>query len=414
MTPVCSQARRACCSLPGARGSYFWMRPLDCLSCASRAPAATLCRGCGASPSRHRDGHTLPLCCAEVVARPRPLLSLHIHVQHIDILGCHVAAVASLTAWPRASCCRVIGRRVSYVWLKNRWVAYPFQNNINALDPEDQVTCLSGIVDATLEAAVTHAKPRNFDEWILRVMGKGIADLFMRPYNFKVRALQLWHRRRSCAARAWCCAWVACARVYSLVSATHLHLCVCLRVCIFVRGVPVTCDAAAGVGVPHDRDAGGVAGRARGHGRHQDCDEERHLPARGGQLGPQRHVPVPHVGRHRRHLEARRADAAARAPVLQPVRRRAGRRRQGGAPVQRPQRALQQAAVDDESGHDADAAGQGGARPRPRVLVHARRGRRPARRAAARHQVLAVLPRGRLPVLSRHRVLQLREGQLPG
>ncbi len=29
--------------------------------------------------------------------------------------------------------------RVSYVWLKNRWVAYPFQNNISALDKEDQV-----------------------------------------------------------------------------------------------------------------------------------------------------------------------------------------------------------------------------------------------------------------------------------
>ena len=31
--------------------------------------------------------------------------------------------------------------------------------------------------------------PKNFDEWILRVMGKGIADIFMRPYNFKVWAV---------------------------------------------------------------------------------------------------------------------------------------------------------------------------------------------------------------------------------
>ena len=29
--------------------------------------------------------------------------------------------------------------RVSYVWYKNRWVAYPFQNNISALDKDDQV-----------------------------------------------------------------------------------------------------------------------------------------------------------------------------------------------------------------------------------------------------------------------------------
>jgi hypothetical protein len=33
--------------------------------------------------------------------------------------------------------------------------------------------------------AVAQSKPKNFDEWILRVMGSGIADLFMRPYNFK-------------------------------------------------------------------------------------------------------------------------------------------------------------------------------------------------------------------------------------
>ena len=36
---------------------------------------------------------------------------------------------------------------------------------------------------------MAQGKPRNFDEWILRVMGEGIADLFMRPYNFKVWAV---------------------------------------------------------------------------------------------------------------------------------------------------------------------------------------------------------------------------------
>lgn len=38
-------------------------------------------------------------------------------------------------------------QRVSYVWIRGRWVAYPFQNNINALPPEDQVhllVCLQG------------------------------------------------------------------------------------------------------------------------------------------------------------------------------------------------------------------------------------------------------------------------------
>lgn len=30
-------------------------------------------------------------------------------------------------------------QRVSYVWSRGRWVAYPFQNNVSALPKEDQV-----------------------------------------------------------------------------------------------------------------------------------------------------------------------------------------------------------------------------------------------------------------------------------
>ncbi len=80
-------------------------------------------------------------------------------------------------------------QRVSYVRLKNRWVAYPFQNNISALGDEDKIKCLTGLAAASAAAAKNAGtKPRDFDEWILRCMGTGIADLFMRPYNFKVWA----------------------------------------------------------------------------------------------------------------------------------------------------------------------------------------------------------------------------------
>ncbi|KAK9796975.1 hypothetical protein WJX73_004167 [Symbiochloris irregularis] len=78
--------------------------------------------------------------------------------------------------------------RVSYVWIKDRWVAYPFQNNISALPKEDQITCINGVADAKVANATAQTKPANFDEWIMRVMGTGVADLFMRPYNFKVWA----------------------------------------------------------------------------------------------------------------------------------------------------------------------------------------------------------------------------------
>ena len=50
-----------------------------------------------------------------------------------------------------------------------------------------QITCLTGLVDAKVKNTTASGKPKNFDEWIMRVMGEGIANLFMRPYNFKVR-----------------------------------------------------------------------------------------------------------------------------------------------------------------------------------------------------------------------------------
>lgn len=57
------------------------------------------------------------------------------------------------------------------------------------LPKEDQVACMDGLIDASLEAALTKTKPKNFDEWIVRQMGSHIADIFMRPYNYKVWAV---------------------------------------------------------------------------------------------------------------------------------------------------------------------------------------------------------------------------------
>lgn len=62
-------------------------------------------------------------------------------------------------------------QRVSYVRCKGNWVHYPFQNNIVQLPKEDQVICVNGLIDAALEARLSKAKPNNFDEWILRMMG---------------------------------------------------------------------------------------------------------------------------------------------------------------------------------------------------------------------------------------------------
>lgn len=82
-----------------------------------------------------------------------------------------------------------VHERVSYVWMMKRWVPYPFQNNICSLPLEDQINCINGLIEAKVANAMATSKPVNFDEWIMRVMGAGIADIFMRPYNFKVWAI---------------------------------------------------------------------------------------------------------------------------------------------------------------------------------------------------------------------------------
>ncbi|PHH85847.1 hypothetical protein CDD83_11092 [Cordyceps sp. RAO-2017] len=80
-------------------------------------------------------------------------------------------------------------QRISYVRYKGLWVPYPFQNNISMLPKEDQVKCMDGLIDAAMECRVANAKPKDFDEWIVRMTGTGIADIFMRPYNYKVWAV---------------------------------------------------------------------------------------------------------------------------------------------------------------------------------------------------------------------------------
>ncbi len=76
--------------------------------------------------------------------------------------------------------------RESWVWIKNRFVPYPFQNNIRYLPKEDMWKCLSGIIE--LYKNKSQIPPKNFREWVLENFGSGLAEVFMLPYNFKVWA----------------------------------------------------------------------------------------------------------------------------------------------------------------------------------------------------------------------------------
>lgn len=76
--------------------------------------------------------------------------------------------------------------RESWVWIKDRFVPYPFQNNIRYLPEESMWKCLDGLIEINRDGH--QEKPHNFSEWILRTFGKGIAEEFLFPYNFKVWA----------------------------------------------------------------------------------------------------------------------------------------------------------------------------------------------------------------------------------
>jgi len=48
------------------------------------------------------------------------------------------------------------------------------QNNITMLPVEEQVKCIEGMIDAAEERARAATKPKNFDEWIVRMMGASL------------------------------------------------------------------------------------------------------------------------------------------------------------------------------------------------------------------------------------------------
>ncbi len=79
-----------------------------------------------------------------------------------------------------------VHERESWVWMRDRFVPYPFQNNLRYLPKEDAWKCLDGLLTAS--KADHKDKPKSFAEWIDRTFGAGIAEVFMTPYNFKVWA----------------------------------------------------------------------------------------------------------------------------------------------------------------------------------------------------------------------------------
>jgi protoporphyrinogen oxidase len=84
--------------------------------------------------------------------------------------------------------------REAWVYVRNRWVPYPFQNNIWMLPPDDLLAALTGLLDARPQtprdqsASPGGSGPANFRAWLLQTFGPGLCEIFMFPYNRKVWA----------------------------------------------------------------------------------------------------------------------------------------------------------------------------------------------------------------------------------
>ena len=77
--------------------------------------------------------------------------------------------------------------RESWVRILERWVPYPFQNNVRYLPDAALGECVEGLRNLTgsPEAAA------NFREWMDAIFGAGIVKYFMEPYNAKVWGVPL-------------------------------------------------------------------------------------------------------------------------------------------------------------------------------------------------------------------------------
>ena len=78
-------------------------------------------------------------------------------------------------------------QREAWVWMFDRWLPYPFQNNIKYLPKPVILECVMGIIEAQ-KKPLEMSRFENFEQFIHGVFGAGIAKYFMMPYNFKVWA----------------------------------------------------------------------------------------------------------------------------------------------------------------------------------------------------------------------------------
>jgi len=76
--------------------------------------------------------------------------------------------------------------RNTKIYYKGKYIKYPFENGLSQLPKDDLFFCINEFIKTLIDVEKGKlAPPGNFREWIIHTFGKGIADLYLIPYNEK-------------------------------------------------------------------------------------------------------------------------------------------------------------------------------------------------------------------------------------
>jgi protoporphyrinogen oxidase len=82
---------------------------------------------------------------------------------------------------------RDMRNRNTKIFYKHRYVRYPFENGLAELPKEDLFFCINEFIRTLIAREKQEIPaPETFRDWIYYTFGKGIAELYMIPYNEKI------------------------------------------------------------------------------------------------------------------------------------------------------------------------------------------------------------------------------------
>lgn len=73
-------------------------------------------------------------------------------------------------------------KRSNQIIFKDKWVQYPFENDLSKLPEEDRKYCITSFNNNPYEKY----DPQNMLQFFLKTFGEGITNLYLRPYNEKI------------------------------------------------------------------------------------------------------------------------------------------------------------------------------------------------------------------------------------